>query len=79
MTVNRLEVRLAAQRALGAAGLAPYITAGDGGLEVTRALLEALEVGGELQKLKGIGPVTERIIREIVKTGTANYYKKLMI
>ena len=30
-----------------------------------------------LQKLKGIGPTTERIILEILKTGTSSYYKTL--
>ncbi|MGB3341222.1 MAG: radical SAM protein [bacterium] len=30
-----------------------------------------------LKKLKGIGPTTERIILEILKTGTSSYYKTL--
>ena len=32
---------------------------------------------GGLRQLKGIGPTTERIILEILKTGTSSYYKKL--
>ncbi len=36
------------------------------------------ELRGKLQDLKGVGPVTERIILEILDTGTSAYYKKLM-
>jgi len=43
---GRLEARLAALRADGRAGIAPYVTAGDGGLDTTLAVLEALERGG---------------------------------
>ncbi len=32
---------------------------------------------GDLQKLKGVGKTTERIILEIFDTGTSSYYKKL--
>lgn len=32
----------------------------------------------DLTKLKGIGPVTEKLIKEIIKTGTCRYYEKLM-
>ncbi|MBA7510135.1 hypothetical protein ES705_02110 [subsurface metagenome] len=32
---------------------------------------------GDLQKLKGVGKTTERIILEILDTGTSSYYKKL--
>jgi DNA repair photolyase len=31
-----------------------------------------------LQELSGVGPVTERIIKEILKTGTSAYYVKLL-
>jgi DNA repair photolyase len=31
-----------------------------------------------LQKLKGVGPTTERIILEILDTGTSSYYEKLI-
>lgn len=30
-----------------------------------------------LRKLKGVGPMTERIIHEILRTGTSSYYNKL--
>ena len=32
---------------------------------------------GNLEKLKGIGPTTERIILEILRTGKSSYYQKL--
>lgn len=32
-----------------------------------------------LKTLKGVGPVTERIIHEIMNTGTSRYYEKLLI
>jgi DNA repair photolyase len=31
-----------------------------------------------LRELRGVGPVTERIIREILRTGTSSYYEKLL-
>ncbi len=43
---NRLEARLAALRAAGERGLAPYLTAGDGGLARTLELLHALDRAG---------------------------------
>ncbi len=33
---------------------------------------------GSLQSLKGVGKVTESIVREILRTGTSTYYKRLM-
>ena len=33
---------------------------------------------GDLQKLKGVGRTTERIILEILNTGTSSYYEKLL-
>ena len=33
---------------------------------------------GELQKLKGVGKVTESIILEILETGSSSYYEKLL-
>lgn len=36
------------------------------------------EYQGSFTELKGIGPVTERLIREILKTGSCRYYDKLM-
>ncbi|MCK5258497.1 MAG: hypothetical protein KAJ69_03170, partial [Thermoplasmatales archaeon] len=35
-------------------------------------------MNGELQKLKGVGKVTEGIILEILETGRSSYYKKLL-
>ncbi len=32
----------------------------------------------ELRKLKGVGPTTERIILEILETGSSSYYEKLL-
>jgi tryptophan synthase alpha chain len=46
MSTNRLEARLALYRAEGRSGVAPYVTAGDGGLETTREVLLALDRGG---------------------------------
>jgi tryptophan synthase alpha chain len=46
-TANRLERALAERRKRSAKGLAPYVTAGDGGLETTLAVLRALaEIDG---------------------------------
>lgn len=36
------------------------------------------EYPGDLQKLSGIGPVTERIIREIIATRRSSYHEKLL-
>jgi tryptophan synthase alpha chain len=46
VSANRLERRLAALRAEGRRGIAPYVTAGDGGPETTLAVLRALEREG---------------------------------
>ena len=43
---NRLESRLAAMRAEGRRAVAPFVTAGDGGSEVTLAVLRALDREG---------------------------------
>lgn len=34
-------------------------------------------IKGDLKKLKGVGSVTERIVREILETGSCSYYEKL--
>lgn len=34
---------------------------------------------GDLKKIKGVGSVTERIIREILETGSCSYYEKLLM
>ncbi|MBU2514891.1 radical SAM protein [bacterium] len=36
------------------------------------------ELTNSLRQLKGVGPVTERIVREILQTGSSTYYEKLM-
>ena len=41
--INRLQTRLSALRSEGRCGLAPYVTAGDGGMETTLAVLRALD------------------------------------
>ena len=33
----------------------------------------------KLQNFSGVGPVTEKIILEILETGTSKYYEKLLI
>ncbi len=33
---------------------------------------------GSLRSLKGVGKVTETIVREVLRTGTSSYYKRLM-
>jgi DNA polymerase/3'-5' exonuclease PolX len=35
------------------------------------------DLENDLRKIKGVGNVTERIILEIIKTGTSSYYEKL--
>jgi len=75
---NRLEERLAANRAEGLAGIAPYITAGDGGLDTTRALLEVLEAGGASCVELGVpfsdpiadGPVLQAAAQRALDSGT---------
>jgi len=37
-----------------------------------------LDMKGDLQRLKGVGKVTEKIILEILKTGSSSYYEKLL-
>ncbi len=46
MSSERLRERLASLRARGAKALAPYVTAGDGGMETTLAVLRALDEAG---------------------------------
>jgi DNA repair photolyase len=44
-----------------------------------RALREPLSaMAHRLRELNGVGPVTERLIKEILRTGTAAYYEKLL-
>jgi DNA polymerase/3'-5' exonuclease PolX len=35
-------------------------------------------IKNKLQDLKGVGPTTEKIILEILDTGTSSYYEKLL-
>ena len=35
-------------------------------------------IKGSLRQLKGVGPITEKIILEIINTGSSSYYEKLM-
>ena len=35
------------------------------------------DLENDLRKIKGVGNVTERIILEVLKTGTSSYYEKL--
>jgi tryptophan synthase alpha chain len=44
--INRLNSRLSTLRAQKRCGLAPYVTAGDGGMETTLAVLRALDQAG---------------------------------
>ena len=44
--IDRLQTRLSALRAQKRCGLAPYVTAGDGGMETTLAVLRALDQAG---------------------------------
>ncbi len=37
------------------------------------------EIKDNLQSSKGVGNVTERIIKEILNTGTSKYYEKLIV
>ena len=46
MSANRLESRMQTLLEKDSRGVAPYLTAGDGGLDTTLAVLEALDAGG---------------------------------
>ena len=78
MTLNRLCERLQRDRQAGRSGIAPYVTAGDGGLETTRAVLEALEAGGASCVELGIpfsdpiadGPVLQAAAQRALDAGT---------
>jgi len=74
----RLEPRLDELRATGRSGIAPYVTAGDGGLPVTRAILEALEEAGAACVELGVpfsdpiadGPVLQAAAGRALAAGT---------
>jgi tryptophan synthase alpha chain len=75
---NRLEARLAELRSRGAAGLAPYVTAGDGGLDTTLAVLRALDAGGATCVELGVpfsdpiadGPILQAAATRSLEEGT---------
>jgi len=75
---NRLEARLAELVRAGECGLAPYITAGDGGLARTRAVLEGLEAAGAACVELGVpfsdpiadGPVLQSAAQRALQDGT---------
>jgi len=74
---NRLEARLAALRESGARGVAPYVTAGDGGLETTLCVLRALDGAGALCVELGVpfsdpiadGPVLQAAAQRALAAG----------
>ncbi len=78
MSLERLEDRLQAMRAEGRRGLAPYLTAGDGGLETTLAALRALEAAGCACVELGVpfsdpvadGPVLQEAAGRALEAGT---------
>jgi len=78
VSANRLERRLARLRAEGQRGLAPYVTAGDGGLETTLAVLRAIEQAGATCVELGIpfsdpiadGPLLQASAQRALQAGT---------
>ncbi|RMH02653.1 MAG: tryptophan synthase subunit alpha [Planctomycetota bacterium] len=76
---NRLEGRLAELRAAGRRGVAPYLTAGDGGLATTVAVLAALEEAGAACVELGVpfsdpiadGPVLQAAGERALAAGTS--------
>ena len=75
---NRLEARLLAMRAEQRRGLAPFITAGDGGLHTTLAVLRELEACGVACVELGLpfsdpiadGPVLQAAAQRALEQGT---------
>jgi tryptophan synthase alpha chain len=78
MSSNRLERALLALQVDGRAGVAPYVTAGDGGLETTKAILLALEEGGAACVELGVpfsdpiadGPILQAAAQRALDAGT---------
>lgn len=78
MSTNRLEARLTSYRAEGRRGVAPYVTAGDGGLETTREVLLALDRGGAACVELGVpfsdpiadGPILQAAAGRALERGT---------
>lgn len=77
--VNRLELRLQSLRAERRGGVAPYITAGDGGLETTLAVLRSLDAAGAACVELGVpfsdpiadGPVLQAAADRALSVGTS--------
>jgi tryptophan synthase alpha chain len=75
---NRLENKLRALRDRGGRGLAPYVTAGDGGLDTTLAVLRALDRAGAVAVELGLpfsdpiadGPVLQAAAQRALARGT---------
>lgn len=78
MSSNRLNRALAKLKAEGRAGIAPYVTAGDGGLETTKAVLLALDKGGAACVELGVpfsdpiadGPILQAAAQRALDAGT---------
>lgn len=76
--MNRLEARVGELVARGECGLAPYVTAGDGGLERTLDVLHALEAAGAACVELGVpfsdpiadGPVLQEAAQRALAAGT---------
>ena len=76
--MNRLEAAVGALAERGECGLAPYVTAGDGGLELTLDVLHALEAGGATCVELGVpfsdpiadGPVLQAAAQRALEAGT---------
>lgn len=75
---SRLEAALDVLKIQGRVGIAPYITAGDGGLTTTLAVLQALEAGGASVCELGIpfsdpiadGPILQAAAQRSLEKGT---------
>jgi len=78
VSANRLESRMQSMLKQDFRGLAPYLTAGDGGMETTLAVLEALDAGGASCIELGIpfsdpiadGPVLQAASQRALDSGT---------
>ena len=76
--MNRLEQAVAELSAEGRCGLAPYVTAGDGGLDLTLDVLHALEAAGASCAELGVpfsdpiadGPVLQAAAQRALDAGT---------
>ena len=75
---NRLVTQMTSLRSAGQAGVAPYVTAGDGGLETTLEVLRALDSGGAACVELGIpfsdpiadGPILQAAAQRSLDGGT---------